>query len=163
LTYQLSPIEAYFHSSCGGQTESGLAALNRDLPYLQSVECPCAHLAASHWSLTIPEREIEGVFHAHGPLAVESRSSTGRARRLRIGSRSVDAVSFRQQVGYDKVKSLSFNVEKERSGAFLLSGKGYGHGAGLCQWGAKVYADDGWDYRRILVHYYPGTELQQLY
>ena len=42
LTWQLQPIEAYFHSSCGGHTESGLDALGRDLPYLRSVACPCS-------------------------------------------------------------------------------------------------------------------------
>jgi stage II sporulation protein D len=45
----------------------------------------------------------------------------------------------------------------------VLEGKGFGHGAGLCQWGARVFAEKGWDYRRILSHYYPGTELQTLY
>jgi stage II sporulation protein D len=163
LTYELSPIEAYFHASCGGRTESGLAALNRDLPYLKSVDCPCAHTASMRWSLWLSEPEIEGVFHQHGPISVESRSSTGRARRVHVGGRSLDAVSFRERVGYDRVKSLSFDVEKAANGAFLLSGKGYGHGAGLCQWGAKAFADQGLDYRRILAHYYPGTELQGLY
>ena len=44
-----------------------------------------------------------------------------------------------------------------------FSGRGYGHGAGFCQWGAKALADEGLSYRDILLHYYPGTELQQLY
>src|SRR3954465_457082 len=42
---------------------------------------------------------------------------------------------------------------------FLLSGHGWGHGAGLSQWGAKGYAEHGWAYDRILAHYYPGTQL----
>jgi stage II sporulation protein D len=162
LTYELAPAEAYFHSSCGGRTESGLAALNRDLPYLKSVDCPCAHAAATHWSLKLTEHDLENDFHQRGGLSVESRSTTGRARRVHVGERSVDAVSFRERVGYDKVKSLAFDVVKTGNG-FLLSGKGYGHGAGLCQWGAKAFADQGWDYRRILEHYYPGTEIQRLY
>jgi stage II sporulation protein D len=41
----------------------------------------------------------------------------------------------------------------------LLSGHGWGHGAGLSQWGAKGYADHGWTYDKILAHYYPGTQL----
>ena len=40
LTYELAPIEAYFHASCGGRTESGQAALQRDLPYLQAGRLP---------------------------------------------------------------------------------------------------------------------------
>ena len=44
-----------------------------------------------------------------------------------------------------------------------LTGKGLGHGAGLCQIGAKVLADEGWDFKRILEHYYPGAVLQRMY
>ena len=92
-----------------------------------------------------------------------SRSQTGRARRLLVGAgRSIDAVAFRERVGYTKVKSLAFDIAPAPD-AFTLTGRGFGHGAGLCQWGAKAYADAGWDYRHILEHYYPGTELQTLY
>jgi stage II sporulation protein D len=42
---------------------------------------------------------------------------------------------------------------------FLLAGHGWGHGAGLSQWGAKGYAEHGWTYDRILAHYYTGTAL----
>ena len=45
----------------------------------------------------------------------------------------------------------------------MLKGNGFGHGAGLCQWGARMLADSGKDFRAILEHYYPGTELQVLY
>jgi stage II sporulation protein D len=75
----------------------------------------------------------------------------------------LDAVTIRQRLGYTRLKSLDFAVDGEAAGALQISGKGYGHGAGLCQWGAKAYADQGLDYRAILRHYYPGTELQQLY
>src|SRR5262249_9710407 len=40
LTYELEPIEAYFHASCGGRTEGGQAALRPHLPYLQPLHCP---------------------------------------------------------------------------------------------------------------------------
>src|SRR4051795_5545287 len=43
---------------------------------------------------------------------------------------------------------------------FLLDGRGWGHGVGMSQWGAEGAARHGWDYRRILAHFYPGTRLQ---
>jgi stage II sporulation protein D len=163
LTWMLQPIEAYFHSSCGGRTESGLEALNRDLPYLQAVDCPCGGLASSHWKLALGATELKALGAAKGsPLQVQGRSPTGRARKVSMGARVVDAVTFRERVGYMKLKSLSFEVEKAKDG-YVLEGKGFGHGAGLCQWGARVFAEKGWDYRKILSHYYPGTELQTLY
>jgi len=43
---------------------------------------------------------------------------------------------------------------------FLLDGGGWGHGVGMSQWGAEGYALHGYDYKRILAHYYPHTTLQ---
>ena len=42
---------------------------------------------------------------------------------------------------------------------FLVQGRGWGHGVGMSQWGAEGFAMHGWDCRRILAHYYPGTQL----
>jgi stage II sporulation protein D len=41
----------------------------------------------------------------------------------------------------------------------VVTGKGWGHGVGMSQWGAYGYARHGWSYRQILGHYYPGTTL----
>jgi stage II sporulation protein D len=161
LTWQLQPIEAYFHASCGGKTETGMDALGRDLPYLQAVDCPCGNLPSSHWTLHLSSKDLKPL-GAKGALHVQGRSSTGRARRVDVGTRSIDAVIFRERLGYTKLKSLNFEIAKARDG-WNVKGLGYGHGAGLCQWGARVYADKGWNFEKILNHYYPGTELQTLY
>jgi len=165
LTYNLEPIEAYFHASCGGRTETGQAALSRDLPYLQPVECPCGKLAASRWELVVASAELSSALKGReaDSLSIASRSETGRVRMLSAGAGTwVDAVDFRQRLGYGKLKSLWFEIEKLADG-IRIKGRGYGHGAGMCQWGAKALADAGWNYRRILLHYYPGVEIQQLY
>jgi stage II sporulation protein D len=163
LTFMLQPIEAYFHASCGGRTESGLDALGRDLPYLRSVDCPCGQLPQTSWSLTLSSGDLSSLGAPRGAsLRVQGRSLTGRARSVALGPRTVDAVWFRERLGYGRLKSLTFDVVRARQG-WRLDGHGFGHGAGLCQWGARVYAEKGWDYLRILAHYYPGTELQTLY
>jgi stage II sporulation protein D len=147
LTYQLQPVEAYFHASCGGKTERGVDALGRDLPYLASVSCPCAKLPQSEWKLDFGAK-----------VQVLSRSATGRATRVQLDGRTLDAVTFRERVGYSKLKSLWFEVNGSR-----IEGHGFGHGAGMCQWGAKVLAEQGMSFREILARYYVGTELQTLY
>ncbi|QSQ24986.1 SpoIID/LytB domain-containing protein [Pyxidicoccus parkwayensis] len=164
LTYELAPIEAYFHASCGGRTESGLDALQRDLPYLQPVECPCGKLPASRWKATISDAEVKSALrHPAQGLRVSGRTSTRRVTRVTLGDgASMDGVELRRRLGYTRLKSLDFEVERTDHG-YVFSGRGYGHGAGLCQWGAKALADGGRGYREILSHYYPGAELQQLY
>ena len=164
LTYELAPIEAYFHASCGGRTESGQDALGRELPYLRPVDCPCGRLPASRWSATVSDSELHSALgQATEGFRVSSRTATHRVNRVATsGGASLDGVTLRRKLGYTKIKSLEFDVERT-SGGWHFNGRGYGHGAGLCQWGAKALADEGLTYRDILLHYYPGTELQQLY
>jgi stage II sporulation protein D len=70
-------------------------------------------------------------------------------------------MAFRLAIGAAKLKSTAFEVEI-RDGETVFHGRGYGHGVGMCQWGARGYARRGWDYVDILGHYYPGAALIQL-
>ena len=56
------------------------------------------------------------------------------------------------------LKSSAFELE-EKGEEIVFHGRGWGHGVGLCQIGAAVMASRGYDYRAILLHYYPGTEI----
>ena len=169
LANGVEPVEAYFHSSCGGKTESGGAALGRPMSYLEPVSCPCAgHSPYAHWSVTAAERDVLEALGGRGvtDISVISRSATGRARTVRVqsksGTREIAATVFREALGYQRLPSLWFDVHRSGSD-FVFEGRGSGHGAGLCQWGAKIMADHGSSYRDILAHYYPGTELQKIY
>ncbi len=99
-------------------------------------------------------------------VEVLERTPTGRARKAQLsgadGKKAVTGVDLRRVLGYEKVRSLWFEVEKKRDG-WLLSGKGFGHGAGMCQWGAKALAEQGWGYARILTYYYQGAQLRRMY
>ena len=157
LTYQLEPIEAFFHSSCGGKTEISGAAFHLDLPYLKSVDCPCPQVQKTHWDLRLSSKDWPG-------LKIVRYTATHRVQTLGYGAgKTIDATEFRKRVGYDKLKSLVFDVEAPNPRQILLKGRGYGHGVGLCQWGARVLAEQGKSYREILLHYFSGVELQQMY
>jgi stage II sporulation protein D len=64
------------------------------------------------------------------------------------------------------LRSALFEVELVRDGDRLTGvaarGRGYGHGIGLCQTGALTMAEQGYDSRGILAHYYPGADLVQV-
>ncbi len=167
LVYEMEPIEAYFHSACGGRTESGEEALGRPLPYLQSVECPCRGAQPSDWTLNVPAAECRRLFGASPrDVAVTEHTASGRARRIALrfarGERVFNAADFRRRLGYDRLKSLDFEA-REDEGGLVIHGRGSGHGAGMCQWGARVLAERGSNYRQILAHYYPGTEIRKMY
>ena len=94
------------------------------------------------------------------------RGPSGRIKYLRIhGSLHSETLGkelrIRRALSPSHLKSSAFSVERDPAGAFVLRGRGWGHGVGLCQIGAAVMADRGFDYGQILQHYYPGTSLEK--
>ncbi len=170
LVAGIEPVEAYFHAACGGRTEGGLAALGRDLPYLASVECgKCDGAPGVRWTARVPAREVAraaGLGGTATAVRISARTATGRADRLEVEASgraaAVGAVDLRRRLGFERLPSLAFDVRAE-GGAFVFDGRGRGHGAGLCQWGAAGLAREGMGYRAILARYYPGTEVVRMY
>jgi SpoIID/LytB domain protein len=99
-----------------------------------------------------------GVVRAIEPL---QRGPSGRIIRLRLEGEAKTLVigkelEIRRVLSRSHLYSSAFDVERT-DGGFVLHGKGWGHGVGLCQIGAAVMASRGKTYRQILSHYYPGT------
>jgi stage II sporulation protein D len=170
LVLGMEPVEAYFHSVCCGTTESGLAALGRDLPYLVPVDCgSCDGVAGARWRREFSAADLGRVAGLGGPaddVRVAARTATGRAERVELAraGRSVElaAADLRRRLGFSRLPSLAFEVAPARGG-FAFEGTGMGHGAGMSQHGAAGMARAGKTYREILGHYYPGTEVVRMY
>jgi SpoIID/LytB domain protein len=93
------------------------------------------------------------------------RGESGRISLLRIvGEHQTITVGkeleIRRLLSMTHLKSSAFDVEYRDDGKIVLHGHGWGHGVGLCQIGAAVMASRGYDYRQILAHYYPESELR---
>jgi SpoIID/LytB domain protein len=98
-------------------------------------------------------------------LDVRRRGSSGRARALAVKGERGSAVvegELRIRRVLDNLPSAMFVVERA-GGALVLRGGGWGHGAGMCQWGAIGRAEAGQDYREILRAYYAGAEVFKIY
>lgn len=101
------------------------------------------------------------------------RGSSGRLVKLRIvGEREMLVIGkeleIRRALSPSHLYSSAFVVETDGNGSsvpeqFTLIGAGWGHGVGLCQIGAALMAERGYDFERILAHYYRGSQLQSLY
>jgi len=94
------------------------------------------------------------------------RGPSGRIIRLRIHGTEKSLVigkelEIRRALSRSHLYSSAFDVERDGE-KFVLNGKGWGHGVGLCQIGAAVMASRGKNYREILRHYYPGTSTRSL-
>ena len=95
------------------------------------------------------------------------RGKSGRIWKLKIvGSERSFTIGkeleIRRALSETHLYSSNFTVEK-RSGKFILHGRGWGHGVGLCQIGAAVMGERGFSYDQILLHYYKGAEIKTLY
>lgn len=163
LTWQDKPIEAYFHSSSGGETDDGLAVWGIDLPYLKgTVDIDASPNASWRVDLT-PEGLRRGLqmlgLNCGMPekFEIEARTPHGRARWLGVtgsqGSVRVDANKLRLALGW---RSTRYGIAAEASG-WRLDGGGWGHGLGMSQWGAKAFAEAGMSAADILARYYPGA------
>lgn len=75
----------------------------------------------------------------------------------------IAATLFRRWVGTKEILSTAFSVLKTGSDRWNISGRGYGHGVGMCQWGAKVMGEKGFKSASILKFYYPDAQLTQMW
>ena len=160
-----------YHSTCGGRTEDAGSVWGKDVPYLRAQPCDdCADSPVYRWEYRMSGAEGRRVADALGVppgndlrIAVTGRTPTGRATLVRISSsgvsRELQAAEFRKAAGYAKVRSLKMEIASA-AGEWRFTGEGWGHGVGMCQFGANGMARGGAGFRDILARYYPGTEIR---
>jgi stage II sporulation protein D len=174
LTFGGAIIQAFYHSSCGGRTESSENIWGASLPYLKGVDCQycLTSPAATTWEFKLPIKEIEdrlrvGGYKVSGLIDIKAGAANSRGRLKQVllvaskGGSTISGEQFRKAIGYGVIKSTRFSVKNSKN-EISFSGSGNGHGVGLCQWGAKQRALDGFANGEILSYYYPGTELKKL-
>lgn len=177
LRYAGKLAETYYHQNCGGTTAAAAEVWpGVTQPYLTThADRFCVTHGAMLWETTLRIEQIDRALQSYslnvptgwGRLLIVERTASGRAQRLKFeggtgGNAFVSASTFRFAVnrvlGWDKIRSSFFDVRSQPDG-IGFSGRGSGHGVGLCQAGAEEMAREGMSYRDILGFYYPGTQI----
>lgn len=177
-----------FHSTCGGSTEGNENVFGTPpVPYLRPVPCldqsgqpACAASGYASWMVEASAQELGqevGRMLGKPPLAIRAleirqTSSSGRVTRLALlleGEEELELqgddlrriLRLRDSSGQVRnLPSTRFQVEPDcGDGRIRLRGSGWGHGVGMCQWGAIGLAREGWRYEEVLDRYYPGTQV----
>ena len=172
LMHNGSVAEVFYSASCGGRSEAAAEVWPRapDYPYLRSVaDDVCTGDAP--WTLDIPAARVEQLLRKVGftggrlsDLRIERRSSSGRVATLHLTGLEPDVIAgenFRAAIGARELRSTAFSVTKTGRG-YRFTGRGYGHGVGLCIVGAGRRAARGESAVDILERYYPGLRVATL-
>ena len=112
-------------------------------------------------------RKLKDDFGLITDLIPVERGKSGRIWKLKIvGTKKTFTIGkeleIRRALSESHLYSSAFEVEKDGD-TFVLKGKGWGHGVGLCQIGAAVMGEQGHPYDEILLFYYRGANIQRLY
>jgi len=180
LAYVFKPVEALYHSTCGGHTSAFHRVFGggKMIPYLMGVDDLnyCGKSPHQEWESSIPLKIMEEVLkkdlqtNPRGEirnLKAVDREQNGRVFTLALeGKRNFDlsVTQFMSVIGrylgWSKIKSNWFDAEVKDAEAHF-KGRGLGHGVGMCQWGARGMAEAGKKFDEILFHYFPTTNLIQ--
>ena len=170
LTYGGELAEAVYSSSSGGHTADNETIWNgRPVPYLRGVPDPYDADSPDHtWTTTASAREVHRALSRRyrgsvRGVRVADVSREGRVRRIALaGSEEISGSDFRavvnQALGYRTIRSTRFELA-QRGGDYVFTGRGFGHGVGMSQYGARAQAREGRSYRDILAYYFKGTEV----
>jgi stage II sporulation protein D len=163
MVYKHRPIDAVYHSTCGIGTAAAAEVWQTRVPYLVSVGCGFDRHSPHYnnryfftWrqlakALGLPEQAVK-------EIKVSSRTASGRVAMVSCGKRRISGNTLRIRL---KLNSTGFSWSKLSNGlSFQVIG--YGHGVGMCQYGADGMGKRGYGYQEILRHYYRGINLVKI-
>jgi stage II sporulation protein D len=173
ITYQGEPINAVFHSTSGERTASAKEVWGFDYPYLQSVACSWDQLSPRYQTIkeiALTELEVRLGTDAAIMAAAQSGESTGvvniidytdsgRVNKVRVGSKTLTGLEVREKLD---LRSTNFSVDATGD-KLVFKTVGYGHGVGLCQYGANGQAKEGRNFRQIVTYYYTGAAIKNIF
>lgn len=167
MTYGDEPIDAVFHSSSNGKTETSGNVWMTDLPYLRSVDSPETQEQVPGYvsTVTVSREDFIATVTAAYPNAVFdgdeetwisdiSYTESGRVSALNLCGVTVKGTALRSLFN---LRSAAITIDLS-GGDFTFTTVGFGHGVGMSQYGANAMAIDGDGYAEILSHYYTGIE-----
>ncbi|WP_424244879.1 stage II sporulation protein D [Elusimicrobium posterum] len=164
----------YYHANCGGHTDPlpWGGAESKIKPLNGAVCNSCGDSASAKWNRTIPSADIEKFLTKKGlkgsltSVSTGKKTSNGRATTLTFkttgGTKSFSCNDFRIAVGSVKFRSCFITGIKKDGKGFNFTGRGFGHGTGMCQDGAKGMANKDKDYKEILSTFYPGSKISKI-
>lgn len=160
LSYNGNYIEALYHSTNNGKTESSLDVFGNYYPYLISVSSEYDKNASSYLrTINMPLDAISNKLglslNNDSVISILSYTDGGNIKEININGNNFSGKKVRELLN---LRSADFDISISDNNTNITT-RGYGHGVGMSQYGANGMANAGYSYKDILSHYYPGTTL----
>ena len=160
LSYNGNYIEALYHSTNNGKTESSFDVFGNYYPYLISVSSEYDKNASSYLrTISMPLDTISNKLglslNNDSVISILSYTDGGNIKEININGNNFSGKKVRELLG---LRSADFDIGISDNNANITT-RGYGHGVGMSQYGANGMANAGYSYKDILSHYYPGATL----
>ncbi len=170
-------IRAWFHAYAGtrtAQADEGLGFEDGNPPYIHVVDSPGTEIIPPDerdWQESFPAsrvREVVREITGEDPgqvtsMEVAEEGPSGRATIFRVNDVEVDAPEFRLAIGSTEMRSTMMTRLDVEGSNIVMEGTGYGHGVGMCQWGARALAEKGQAPEEIVHYFYQDVELAKLW
>ena len=179
LTFEGEPATVYYHSCSGGMTSAPEYVWGGDgFPYLIPIrdeiggEPLCRRSPHFHWEAVIERDNLHSILTDATGITVTGVSLTkldpsGRVMSIRLSGYDIEIsgedfrIAVGRVLGWGILKSTLFEMTV-LGDSYVFTGRGLGHGVGMCQWGAFEMARMGFDYGEILEFYFPGTKVYEV-
>ena len=158
---------AWFHSHSGGMTETARAGIDWQgeepacIRVTQGMEADDAAWTAEFTSdaFLAACRDAGAQATSCEDVRIGQKGESGRAATLLVDGVTVNAARLRMSLGSSIMRSTLLTELSAEGGVIRMSGRGYGHGVGMSQWGARALAEQGWPAEEIALHYYNGLRV----
>lgn len=176
VTYGGNYIHAWFSACDGGVSataEEGLAYTKEPTPYIKGgVQDGCLSITEPKnkaWEARIPVAQVKSAVRDKAgkdtgqitTAAVAKKGPSGRAEQIKLGGVTLGGPSLRLALGSEKVRSMLLSDVRVEGGQLVLTGKGFGHGVGMCQWGARLMAEQGKSPEDIINFYFKDIAIEK--
>lgn len=168
LYYEDAPAGTSYFAISNGQTEASENVWGTAVPYLIPVDSSTDQNADNYiYTVSFSAAQLQQLLTGlgltpdlsapEGWFGDASLTPSGYVASLPVCGQTVTGPALRKALG---LRSACFTVQYQ-NGSFFFTTRGYGHGVGMSQWGARALAEQGQTASQILAHYFPGTQLRQ--
>lgn len=157
MLYAGKPIDALYHSTCGGKTENAYDVWGNDIPYLRSVKCGYCEQSPKYETVQVFSYQdlnhrlgLNNGINPGNSVKILKKTETGRTKKLQINEQVISAEEVRLKCNFPS----TWWTIKKKDDKIIINSRGYGHGLGMCQFGANGFALKNKNYHDILEKYY---------